>query len=289
MDGGVVVKGVREFVDPSALAAAMSESSRFRRGVIVLSAAFISHVSSSVYYVLEKLRVRYASPAIELPLPPITEAPEAVFLATLYLSMGFLAVIGVFSITVYLKGRERRSLIPVFSSAMHGFLAFTAATLLLLPILLTAPPADVAITYAEVSEVKLENARIDGMLRSNGSELTITAQVLRSPRLVYNVSSHSHPLLIESATARVSDQIISLGDILVERLSWDRVEFSGYSFATEPAMSREPWSALATELSWLWLVLYVGLACKKFYKLSSQTVTLSIIITIIVLLVFGLL
>ncbi len=283
------MKGVREIVDPMSLAEAMSENPRFKRGVIILLSALLSHIASSVYYVSEKLHVDYASSGIELPRPPITEAPEAVFLATLYLSMGFLAVIGVFSITVYLKGSERRSLIPVFSSAMHGFLAFTVATLLLLPILLPAPPTNVAITYAEVSEVKLENARIDGMLRSNGSVLTITAQVLRSPRLVYNASNHNHPLLIESAAARVSDQIVSLGDIMVERLSWDRIEFSGYSFVSEPVLSREPWSALATVLSWLWLVSYVGLACKKFYRLSSQTVTLSIIITIIVLLVFGLL
>ncbi len=283
------MKGVREIVDPLSLAEAMSGNPRFRRGVIILLSALLSHIASSVYYVSEKLRVDYASPGIELPRPPITEAPEAVFLATLYLSMGFLAVIGVFSITVYLKGREKRSLIPVFSSTMHGFFAFTVATLLLLPILIPSPSTDVAITYAEVSEVKLENARIDGMLRSSESALTITVQVLRSPRLVYNASNPAHPLLIESATARVSDQIVSLGDILVERLSWDRIEFSGYSFVSEPVLSREPWSALATVFSWLWLVSYVGLACKKFYKLSSKTVTLSIILSIIVLLVFGLL
>ena len=267
----------------------MSKNTRFRRGLIILLSALLSHIASSVYYVSEKLRVDYASPDVKLPLPPITEAPETVFLATLYLSMGFLAVIGVFSITVYLKGRERKSLIPVFSSAMHGFLAFTVATLLLLPILLPAPPTNVVIVYAEISEVKLENAGIDGVLRSNGSALRIATHVLRSPRLVYNASSHGYPLLIESASARVSDQIISLGDIMVGRLSWNRIEFSGYSFVAEPALSREPWSALATVLSWLWLVSYVGLACKRFYRLSSQTTIFSIILSVIALLFFGLL
>ncbi|MEM4289449.1 MAG: hypothetical protein QXQ48_04160 [Nitrososphaerota archaeon] len=283
------MKGIRELVDPLSLGSAMSNSPRLRRGVLVFLSAAVSHIASSVYYIEEKLRISYASPGIKMPSPPITEASEALFLATLYLSMGFLAVTGVYSVIVYLKGSEKRSLLPVFSSVMHGFLAFTVATLLLLPTLLSTPPLNVVITYAEVDEAKLENVRIVGILQSNQSAVDINSQVLRSPRLIYNASRPSHPLLIESATSRFSDQIIDLGDILVESLAWDRIEFSGLSFKTEPALNREPWSALATALSWLWLVSYVGLACKRLYTLSSRTVAISITISIIVLLIFGLL
>ncbi|MCS7145733.1 MAG: hypothetical protein RMJ28_06075 [Nitrososphaerota archaeon] len=283
------MRGLRELIDPASLATGMAENTRFVRGVMIFLSAIVAHTASSLYYVEEKLNVGYASSGVKLPAPPITEAPEAVFSAVLYLCLGFLTVTGVFSIVVYLRGRERRSLLPVFSSAMHGFLAFTLATLILLPALLSAPPLNAVITYAEVEEVKLENARIDGVLRSNESALTITSQVLRSPKIIYNASNQDYPILVMSAVGRFSEEIVSLGDILVERLDWDRMEFSGYNFLTEPALSREPLSAIATLLSWLWTVSYIGLACRKLYKIGLGETFTSIALSMTALLIFGLL
>ncbi|MEM1923297.1 MAG: hypothetical protein QXO86_06000 [Nitrososphaerota archaeon] len=283
------MRWLRELVDPAKLASSMSQGYRFRRGVLIFLGAIAAYILSSVYYVENKLAVRYASPSIKLPSPPITEPPEVVFVSTLYLTLGFLAVVGVFAITIYFKASERRSLLPLLSSAMHAFIAFLVAAGLLMPLLVSLKPVEVSITYAELEEVKLENAQIVGVLSSNNSLVAATSDVLRSPKLVYNASNQASPLTIQSATARFSNSIVGLGDIYVKHLSWERIEFSGFNYVTEPGQVREPLSAIATISSWLWVVFYVGVACRRIYGVSSGTAAFSALASVMVLLIFGLL
>jgi hypothetical protein len=278
-----------EIFDPRALARAMEGGARIRRGLLILLLAAAVYTASTTYFAVEKLRVGYATEGVQLPRPSITEPGEAVFVSILYLSLGFLVVWGVFSIAVYLGGSVGSGLTRLTSAVMHSFIAISVASALLLPLLAASPPQEVVITSAEIRDVKLEYVELVGNLASNGSRISLSIIVLRSPLMVYNASNQLQPIELRSVTARVSDRIESLGDIYIEKISWERIEFSGYEYRTQQDMGRNIYGSFATIASWLWVNSYVTVVVSRVYGVGRRLCATAAIFCLSIMLLLGLL
>ncbi len=280
---------MREILDPRALAVALERGPRMGRGLATLSAAVVLYTASTTYFVLEKLKIRYAAEDIQLPRPPITEPAEAVFVSVLYIGLGFLVVWGIFSIAVYLMGSGKSGLSRLISAVMHSFFALAVASAVLLPLLISSPPVELVIAGAEIHDVKLENVELEGVLASNGSSVSLSAVVLRSPLMVYNSSSPGYPLQIKSATARISEKVEGLGDIYVRRISWERIGFSGYDYRLREDPGRNLYGSVTTLAAWLWINLYVGVVVQRVYGVGRRVSVASALFSLIILLLLGLL
>jgi len=295
-----------EVFDPRRLVEGLREGGRFKRGVAVFALAALGLVGSSLLYEVLKIHIAFMMPSLSSLEPPGSSIRDIVFARITYLMIGTLAVLGVLRITLYVAGLRGKPTTPFMSAFFHSFAVMAIASLILLPYTLSAPQIDVNIVAIELGDVKMENVSLAGYL-TNSTPIQLDAKILRSKALraemvFENLSRPDWEALpataedglverieLRGASARVDSEIIQLGDVVAESISWDSITFRSYeNMIIHPAGGPNLLASILTLVSWLWVIAYTLRAAGIFYVIPGRSLIASGAAAFIALLILGL-
>lgn len=295
-----------EVFDPRRLAEGLRVEGRFRRGVAVYAVATLALVGSSLLFEVLKVHISFMMPTLSSIEPPGSSIRDIAFARVGYLVIGTLVVLGVLRISLYVAGLRGKPTTPFMSAFFHSFAFMALASLILLPPVLSAPEMNVNIVSIELGEVKMENASLVGYL-SNSTPLRLDARILRAEALRGEMlfENGSRPswgslqgappsglverIELRGAGARVGEEVLQLGDVVAESLTWDSITFRRYGdVVLYPPGGLNPLASLLTVASWIWVIGYTLVATGRLYGIGGRSLAASGAATFLALLVFGL-